>query len=42
MDVTERKKIELALQRSNEDLSQFAHMISHDLQEPLRTVATFT
>ncbi len=42
MEITERKKIELALQRSNEDLSQFAFMISHDLQEPLRTITTFT
>ena len=42
MEITERKQIELALQRSNEDLSQFASMISHDLQEPLRTITTFT
>jgi signal transduction histidine kinase len=42
MEVTERKKTELALQRSNEDLSQFAHMVSHDLQEPLRTITSFT
>ena len=42
MEITERKRIELALQSSNEDLSQFAFMISHDLQEPLRTISTFT
>jgi len=42
MEITERKRIELALKRSNEDLSQFAFMISHDLQEPLRTITTFT
>ncbi|GAB4092796.1 PAS domain-containing protein [Flaviaesturariibacter terrae] len=29
------------LQRSNEDLLQFAHVASHDLKEPVRKIATF-
>jgi PAS domain S-box-containing protein len=49
VDITERKQAEQelrlsnrALTRANEDLNQFAFAASHDLQEPLRMITSYS
>jgi PAS domain S-box-containing protein len=49
IDITERKRAEenlrsymARLEQSNRDLEDFAHVASHDLQEPLRKIRTFS
>jgi PAS domain S-box-containing protein len=41
-DVTERRRAEDAIKRSNAALSEFAHVVSHDLQSPVRVAKNYT
>jgi signal transduction histidine kinase len=39
---SERERLVKELERSNEELAQFSHIVSHDLQAPIRMVKSFS
>jgi len=41
-DISAQKDLVAALARSNADLQQYAHLVSHDLQAPLRTLSSYS
>lgn len=41
-DITQQKRAQTALLRTNEELRQFAFAAAHDLQEPLRNIGLYT
>lgn len=42
IDITERKKAEDEIRRVCESLEQFSYVAAHDLQEPLRTMSSYS
>lgn len=40
-DISERRRTTLDLQRSNRELGEFAHVVAHDLQTPLRNISVY-
>ncbi|HQP99528.1 MAG TPA: ATP-binding protein [bacterium] len=41
LDITDRTRTEKELRMANEELSQYAHVVSHDLKAPLRAIHNY-
>ena len=41
-DITELKRIEEKLLQANDELQHFSYAATHDLQEPLRTIRSYS
>jgi PAS domain S-box-containing protein len=42
IDITDNKRAERTLKTTNAELQEFSYALAHDVQEPLRTVVTFS
>jgi len=40
-DITDRKAVELELEKKNQEMEQFVYIVSHDLKSPLVTIKAF-